>query len=50
MPDSGRSVCETYIFINSSILFYKNWKKLKTIAIALNKGILFAKKGFGTKR
>ena len=23
-PDSGRTVCKTYIFINSNILFYKN--------------------------
>ena len=26
MPDSGRIVGETYIFINSNHLCYKNWK------------------------
>ena len=26
-PDSGRMVCETYIFINSNLLSYKNWKQ-----------------------
>ena len=26
-PDSGRIVCKTYIFINSNILFYKNFKQ-----------------------
>ena len=26
-PDSGCIVCKTYIFINSSLLFYKNWKQ-----------------------
>ena len=26
-PDSGRLVCKTYIFINSNLLSYKNWKK-----------------------
>ena len=26
-PDSGRIVCKTYIFINSSFLSYKNWKQ-----------------------
>ena len=25
-PDSGRIVCKTYIFINSNLLSYKNWK------------------------
>ena len=25
--DSGRMVCKTYIFINSNILSYKNWKQ-----------------------
>ena len=24
--DSGRTVCKTYIFINSNLLSYKNWK------------------------
>ena len=24
-PDSGRIVCKTYIFINSSLLSYKSW-------------------------
>ena len=27
MPDSGRIVCKTYIFINSNVLSYKNWKQ-----------------------
>ena len=26
-PDSGRIVCKTYIFINSNLLSYKNWKQ-----------------------
>ena len=26
-PNSGRKVCETYIFINSNLLSYKNWKQ-----------------------
>ena len=26
-PDSGRIVCETYIFINSNLFSYKNWKQ-----------------------
>ena len=26
-PDSGRRVCKTYIFINSNLLSYKNWKR-----------------------
>ena len=26
-PDSGSLVCKTYIFINSKILSYKNWKQ-----------------------
>ena len=26
-PDSGRMVCKTYIFINSNLLSYKNWKQ-----------------------
>ena len=26
-PDSGRIVCETYIFINSNTLSYKNCKQ-----------------------
>ena len=26
-PESGRTVCKTYIFINSNLLFYKNWKQ-----------------------
>ena len=25
-PDSGRVVCKTYIFVNSNLLCYKNWK------------------------
>ena len=24
-PDCGRIVCKTYIFINNSLLSYKNW-------------------------
>ena len=27
MPDSERMVCKTYIFINSNLLSYKNWKQ-----------------------
>ena len=27
MPDFGRIVCKTYIFINSNFLSYKNWTK-----------------------
>ena len=26
-PDSRRIVCKTYIFINSNLLSYKNWKQ-----------------------
>ena len=26
-PDSGRIVCRTYIFLNSNLLSYKNWKR-----------------------
>ena len=26
-PDTGRTVCKTYIFINSDLLYYKNWKQ-----------------------
>ena len=26
-PDSGRTVCKTYIFINSNLLSYKNSKQ-----------------------
>ena len=26
-PKSGRIICETYIFINSNFLSYKNWKQ-----------------------
>ena len=26
-PDSGRIVCKTYMFINSNLLSYKNWKQ-----------------------
>ena len=26
-PDSGCTVCKTYIFINSNLLSYKNWKQ-----------------------
>ena len=26
-PDSGSIVCKTYIFINSNLLSYKNWKQ-----------------------
>ena len=26
-PDFGRIVCKTYIFINSKLLSYKNWKQ-----------------------
>ena len=25
-PDYGRIVCKTYIFTNSNLLSYKNWK------------------------
>ena len=25
-PDSKRIVCKTYVFINSNLLSYKNWK------------------------
>ena len=54
----GKSACPipdaTSVKLTFSLIvvfyFTKTGKKLKTIAIALNKGILFAKKGFGTKR
>ena len=26
-PDSARTVCKTYIFINSNLLSYKSWKQ-----------------------
>ena len=32
-PDSGRIVCKTYIFINSNVLPYKNWKQNSKIFI-----------------
>ena len=31
-PDSGHMVCKTYIFINSSLLCYKNWKQNQKIS------------------
>ena len=37
-PDSGRIVCKTYIYINSNLLSYKNWKqkqKISNIALTL---------------
>ena len=48
-PDSWRIVCKIYIFINSNLLSYKNWKQLKNLKhsahnIALSKGAIFAKK------
>ena len=33
-PDSGRTVCETNIFINSNLLSYKNWKQSYKISNA----------------
>ena len=30
-PDSRRIVCKTYVFINSNLLSYKNWKQLKNL-------------------
>ena len=30
-PGSGRIACKTYIFINSNLLSYKNWKQLKNL-------------------
>ena len=41
-PDSGRTVCKTYIFINSNLLSYKSLTQLSHIA--LSKGTIFAKK------
>ena len=26
-PDSGRIICKTYVFINSYLLPYNNWKQ-----------------------
>ena len=46
-PDFGCFVCKIYIFINSSLLSYKNWKqnwKHSSHTIDLNKGTVFAKK------
>ena len=34
-PDSWCIVCKIYIFINSNLLSYKNWKQLKNYNIAL---------------
>ena len=37
-PDSGRMVCKTYVFINSNLLSYKNWKqnwKISNTALTL---------------
>ena len=37
-PDSGCIVCKTYIFIESNLLFYKNWKqnwKISNTALTL---------------
>ena len=34
-PDSGRIVCKTYIFINSNLLPYKNWKQNSKIFITV---------------
>ena len=30
-PDSGGIVYKKYIFINSSLLYYENWKRLKNL-------------------
>ena len=48
-PDSGRIVCKIYIFMNSNLLFYKNWLELRNLqhssrTIALSKGTILAKK------
>ena len=47
--DTGRIVCKTYIFINSNLLSYENWKQLKNLEhssniTALSKNSNFAKK------
>ena len=46
-PDSGCIVCKTYMFINSNLLFYKNWKQnwkaLTQHIIVLSKGTTFTK-------
>ena len=37
-PDSGHSVCKSYVFSNSSLLSYKNWKqnlKISNTALTL---------------
>ena len=30
-PNSGHIVCKTYIFINSNLSSYKNWKQIEKI-------------------
>ena len=40
--DSERIVSKTYIFINSNLLSYKNWKQKKKSCN--NEGIIFSKK------
>ena len=42
-PDSGRIVYKTYVFVNSNLSSYKNWKH-SSLTIALSKGTIFAKK------
>ena len=49
LPDSGRIVCKTYIFMKSNLFLTKLKKELKSIersshTIALSKGTIFAKK------
>ena len=48
-PDSGRIVYKTYIFINSNLLSYKNWKqnwKISNTALTI---LLWVKVLFWTK-
>ena len=48
-PDSGCIVCETYIFINSNLLSYKNWNKTKTFLTQLSHYSFEQKCYFGQK-
>ena len=49
-PDSGRIVCKSYIFINSNLTSYNNWKtepknlQHNSHTIDLSRGTIFAKK------
>ena len=53
-PDSGCRVCKNYVFINSNLLFYKNWKQnwkiFNTALTILLKVVFLPKKVFFCKK